>query len=134
MVFDSTIMAIRISDLTIAFTTGGATLGLRSFGFALMMGHENLDAADITDHPELSSIGPPWMWHSLRITLVPASVNTVNLSIVSGSFHAGVLVKAKRRLTENNKELFLVSHNTVIAADDSNLSVSGYFRTLIRIP
>jgi len=134
MVFDSTVVAVRISSLNVTMVHGGATLAIRSIGAALMMGHENLDAADITDGPESSNVGPPWMWHAYISALVPAVASSSNFNLVTSAGTGGILVKSKRKLTENNKELFLVTSNTIIAADDSSVAITGYFRVLIRIP
>ena len=131
MLFDTTIVAIYIPYMDMTFTLGGATGGLRGCGVALMVANENLDAADIIDGPRASNIGPPWMWHSANITRFAAAAGEATLPLIDARFPQ---VRSKRRFRENNQELFLITQNLVIGADDSNVQISAYFRILIRIP
>ncbi len=132
MLFDTTIVDIRIPYLVMTLTLGGATAGLRGCGAALMVGNENLDAADILDGPRSSNIGPPWMWQGGTISRLGASASEFSIAIVTPGRPQEV--KAQRRFKENNQELFLITENLVVGADDSNVQISGYFRILLRIP
>ncbi len=131
MLFDTTIVAIYIPYMDMTFSIAGATSGLRGCGVALMVASENLDAADIVDGPRAANIGPPWMWHSANITRFAGVASEATLPLIDARFPQ---VRSKRRFRENNQELFLISQNLVVAADDSNVQISAYFRILIRIP
>jgi len=131
MIFDSTIVAVRISSLNISMTTV-VTLGQRMAGAAIMVGHENLDSADIAEHPLDSSIGPPWMWHAMG-QLSLGQISRLNLPLVSSVEANGVSVRANRRFRENNQTLWMIVTLNVDASDTAPLA-NGFVRTLIRIP
>ena len=130
MVFDSTILAVRISHLLGSFTSSSSTV-TNTIAAALMVGNENLDVADIVDRPRAGHIGPPWLWHS-SVALRTGSVAIQNFNLVS-STTGGILVKAKRRLTENNQTLWLIVDSNM-GGSETDFQIDGYFRTLILIP
>ncbi len=129
MVFDTTIVSVLFTHLSASVTTS-VDQATRSTGAALFVGHENLDVADITDGPLSSSIGPPWMWHSMNC-LSQGVVSRLNLPLVQ--IGLGLFVKAQRRFKENNSTLFLVVE-TDVHANDTAADLTGYIRTLLRIP
>ncbi len=130
MLFDTTIMAVRISHLQVSFD-GNATTAIKEYAAALIVGNEQLDSTDF-DSLLNTSIGAAWMWHGL-VTLRTPGPSITNLNIVS-NFTSGLLVKAKRRFRENNQDLFLVSEYNDGGQVDTTIIQRGFVRILIRIP
>ncbi len=134
MKFDVTLLAVRISYLLWSFKTASSVPGLRRAGAALMVAHENLDAADVTEGPLDTHVGPPWMWQQAVALDIDNLDTTFNFNLVSSNT-GGIMVKAKRRLRENNATLWLVLDNEdTVGVSDTELFFSGYFRTLLFIP
>ncbi len=128
MVFDTTIMAVYL-HLDFSLVTSADRL-VRKVGVALAVHPDTLDAADITEGPLQSSIGPPWMWHSTTGIQI-AAVGELTLPLPA--FESNAHVKAKRRFRENNSTLFLEVEN-IVHANDTLPILNGFVRTLIRIP
>ncbi len=133
MLFDTTIVGIRISQLNISFTSGGAS-ALKTFAASILVGHVGLDQNDVSANPLEPSVGPPWMWHGFASSRVSGASNvTLNL-VTSAQGQGGLLVKAQRRFKENNATLFLLVRYNDGGVIDTNIMVDGFVRTLIRIP
>jgi len=132
MLFDTTIVGVRISQLTLTLT-GGASTQLKTFGASLLVGPTELDQQDVTS-PIIDSIGPSWLWHGFASVRVPAAAEATLNIVTSAQGQGGLLVKAQRRFRENNATLFLLVVYTDGGAVDTNIQVDGFIRTLIRIP
>jgi len=130
MIYDATVLAVRIQYLMYTYTSD-ASDAIRSAGAALMTGHSNLDAADVTEGPLDSGVGPSWLW-SAGVALRTDAAGLQTFNLVSTNTN-GVSVKAKRRFTENNEMLFLI-FQTLGEAGDTELQLQGYARTLLLVP
>ena len=130
MTFDTTIIAVRISHLMIAFTSA-AVSEIRTWSCAILLANENIDGADIIDRPGVSSEGPAWLWHGQVNLLVPGAA-TVQLNMVD-NVTSGLWIKANRRLREDNMGLFLIS-DPDMNAGDTDVELRAFTRTLLRIP
>jgi len=132
MVFDTTIVGVRISSLGISSALTSAVAGVRQVGAALFTAQENIDSADVLDGALGIHIGPPWMWHAMG-QFHSTGAAPLQLPLVSSVGTNGVLVKSRRRFKENNSTLFLLL-STDVDAGDASYTATGYFRTLLHIP
>ncbi len=126
--FDSTILSIVIAGLTWSYDTVDPA-GNRHISCVFLTGNDALDTNDF-QVPLADSVGPAWMgtlWSSERNTGVQAQTQ----QLVPPE---GMRFKSKRRFRENNETLFMVVQSFAPHNNDTNLTLDGMVRTLIRIP
>ncbi len=129
MTFDTTIVAVIVTDLHVSYEILGSG-GFVSVRVALQTAPSMMDSADF-ETLFINSIGPPWMWTRGR-TSRNSIGDLVNLDFTPTE---GTRIKAKRRFRENDSTLFLVIQSLLEAGTTiDNANMIGMFRTLLHIP
>ena len=130
MLFDATVLAVIAPTLTYTMSVA-AVEERRSLRWALVVGKNTLDSDDVqtlfTD-----SIGAPWLYFGGFENRFAAVAAQFSVDFVAQN-RAPIRVKAKRRFVENDDTLWLVIQNNSNAGD-TNLNITGMFRTLLYVP
>ncbi len=129
MLFDTTIMRIVAPTLALTFTSE-VTRRVRSVRWAFLVANENIDAVDLQGL-FATTTGSPWLGVG-GLTAVNSAVADITMSL---SAQDNIIdLKAKRRFRENSATLWLLLETAGFGGADANLLVTGFVRTLIRIP
>ena len=111
-----------------AFNTD-TTSGKRQVRIAFQVAPSTMDGDDF-ESLFADSIGPPWMGMLGRTVNFANIATAATFDLLAG---APIRFKARRRFRENDSTLFMVIQNLTPGVD-TDLTLDGMVRTLIRIP
>ena len=132
MTFDTTIVSVLLTGLTVRWNTDDVTQQRREVGMGLMVAPATMDNIDFPS-PISDNVGAPWMWHNYGSAVFQNSTHFFAAGPTGQGQNGVVHVRAQRRFRENNSTLWFVAE-TIQAGADTNAEITGYARTLLRIP